>query len=145
MYIYSNGILFWNMMELYHGSPSPAGLSLIPLMQIFFFFFQILKSYWRDLLAAKFISQSQTSPWDAALGLSDCLELPFRQLCDLSNTSCEKIHSNLSRRSFRISFPQSCAWFLHTWNCSGSQFLLYYFFWHYKPKLTNPKEIAPFL
>ena len=77
MYIYSNGILFWDMMELYHGSPSPVGLSLNPLMQIFFFLFPILKSYWRDLLAAKFITQSQTSPWDAALGLSAFLELPF--------------------------------------------------------------------
>ena len=82
MYIYSNGILFWDMMELYHGYPSPVGLSLNPLMQILFFLFPILKSYWRDLLAAKFITQSQTSPWDAALGLSACLELPFGQLSD---------------------------------------------------------------
>lgn len=78
----------------------------------------------RCLPAVKFITQSQTSPWDAALGLSACLELPFGHLCDVSNTTRAKSHSDLSPRSLRTSVPQSCAWFLHSGNCLCSQLFL---------------------
>ena len=52
----------------------------------------ILKRY---LLSDKSVPQFQTSPWDAALGLSACLKLPFGCLCDISNTTRAKSHSDL--------------------------------------------------